>query len=1059
MKQSFLYLLIFFLTTKLLAQNTMAYTSEERDFKHGLELFDKQLYASSVRFFQKFVENNPNSELAIDAQFYITSSYMMLENDNSEKYLNAFVSEHPGHSKVTVAYFQAGMFYYKKGKYKEAIKNLEEADLDQLTSEEKADALFSLGYSYLLEKDYEKSKAKFEKVEYLGSKYKYAASYYLGYIYFKLKEYDKSTVSFERAGQNETYSKVVPFMVINILYHQKKYDEVIKKGKEVLESKKSVTNKNDIVLLTGTSYYEIKDYENALKYLKPYADKKKASSSTKYRVGHSAYVMKDYKTAEKYLKQTAEKSDSVGQVSAYYLGHTYLNFDNRRFAYNSFLMASNESFSKAIQAEAIFNLAKLAYEARRFDEAIDRIKTLQSDFSEYKFPAPSQTILAEAYLNSNNLDDAIAYIEKMKYPNKRINEVYKEVTYLKGVSLFNQKKYTEAKSYFGKSLKTIGENKFNEYARFWRGECYALEYNWDKARNDYAAVFAFGESSKYYRQARFGAAYTYFNQKLDLSKLSSADKELKKKEKYVKALGHFEYYLSSSKLPSKDVYYGDALLRSADCYYRLKKYEEAVFNYDKAIRTGVQYGAYANYQKGVIESVLGQYDESVKSFDVVINKYPNSVYVEEAMYRKGLNYYEVGEYKTAIVYYSDYINKFNSTERAPIVMLERGVAYSNVKNYKKALVDFDKVLYDYCTDTVYSSQALKGCQISLAKLDKNAEYETRLEQYFKCGGQGKEKLTFEAARGYYRSEKYELAIKSLEKFLVEYPESVFTYEVDFLLGMANHNLKNSKEGKQYLYIVSGADQKYHYQEALIVLSEIYKAEGDWKLSNEINEKLLAITLSEQKKQLILLELIVGNYEVADYEKVLKYTQEVFDSEGTLIYAYNKSALFKGLALYEMRKTEEALDEFVLLSNNSKDVYAARAHFMVAQIQYDQEKYMEALETLKSLLATRRDFVKWYGEGYVLASMCYVQLGEVFQGKSYLKDVIKNYPDDSVKKQAQIYLEEIENGEETEKDASGEFEEVEQPTEPESKDSIEETPAEVEEEEGVEEENVEQEEGK
>ena len=79
-----------------------------------------------------------------------------------------------------------------------------------------------------------------------------------------------------------------------------------------------------------------------------YVDKKKASSSTKYRVGYSAYVMKDYKTAENYLKQTAEKSDSVGQISAYYLGHTYLNFDNRRFTYNSFLMASNESFSKAL---------------------------------------------------------------------------------------------------------------------------------------------------------------------------------------------------------------------------------------------------------------------------------------------------------------------------------------------------------------------------------------------------------------------------------------------------------------------------------------------------------------------------------------------------------------------------------------------------------------------------------------------------------------------------------------------------------------------------------------
>ena len=976
----------------------MSYTIAERDYLHGIELYEKKKFAASIRFFEKYLEDNPEEELVVDAQFYISSCYMYLENQNADKYLGQFVKNNPKHSRSTMAYFQAGMFFFFFCDSKKTIENLEKVSLEQLNSEEKADALFALAYSYLLEKEYDKSREKFEKVEYMGSDYKYASSYYLGYIYFKIRAYEKSITALERASQNEIYASVVPFIIINIYYHQQNFDEVVKRGTQIIKSKQKVDSRNEIILLTGVSFYEKEDYQSALKYLKPYVAKRKVSPSTEYRIAYSAFSVEDFEVAEKYFKKNAESSDSLGQVSAYYLGHTYLNLGNRLFAYNAFLMASNESFDKKIQAEAIFNLAKLDYEAERFSEAIKRVDKLKKEFQEYKFPTPPHEIMTEAYLNSNNLDDAISYIEEIKYPNKRINEIYKEGTYLKGVSLFNQKKYAEAVQFFSKSLKTTGESKYTFRARFWRAECNSIAHNWLKARNDYAAVFSAGEKSSYYRKARYGIAYTYFNEKLSLEGVSDADKGKATKKKYRKCLEHYDYYISSALSTNKDKYLGDALLRSADCNYQLKKYTVAINRFDEAINKGGKFAAYAHYQKGVIQSILSKYNQATESFDVVIKRYPKSVYVEEAVYKKAFNYYEVGQYQRAITYFSDYLKTYSATPRAKSVILERGVAYTNTEQYNKALEDFDEVLYNYCTDTVYSFTALKGCQTALSKLNRGTEYDTRLEQYFKCGGKGKERLTYEAAREHYRNDKYELAITKLEQFLVEYPESVFTYEVDYFLGMSYYKLKDPKMAKRYLYIVAGADQKYHYQEALIVLAGIYQQEKNWSKSNEINQKLLAITLSEQKKQIILLELIVGNYQTQDYNKCLDFVNEVYGMEGTLIYAFNKASLYKGLSLSQQGKADEALDEFVLLSNNAKDVYAAQAHFMVAQIQYDLQKYRESLETLKSLLKTRNDFTKWHGEGYVLASMCYI------------KNVIKNHHDASVVKHAQEYLDEVEQQE-------------------------------------------------
>ncbi|MDB4835461.1 tetratricopeptide repeat protein, partial [Cyclobacteriaceae bacterium] len=168
-------------------QNTLRYTADDRAFRDGVELLEKEKYAAASRSFEKYLNQTSDQLLAVEASYYIAYCSMVLENQQADKQLSKFVEANPNHPKSQVAYFEAGMYYFKKGDYPTAVSNLEQVDLSHLSSEEKADALFSLGYAYLLDKKYEESKAKFEKVEYLGSKYKYAASYYLGYIYFKLK--------------------------------------------------------------------------------------------------------------------------------------------------------------------------------------------------------------------------------------------------------------------------------------------------------------------------------------------------------------------------------------------------------------------------------------------------------------------------------------------------------------------------------------------------------------------------------------------------------------------------------------------------------------------------------------------------------------------------------------------------------------------------------------------------------------------------------------------------------------------------------------------------------
>jgi tetratricopeptide (TPR) repeat protein len=977
------------------AQNTKYFTSDDKDFRKGLELLDREKYTSASHFFEKYLEGNPSRLLAVESSYYIAFCGMNLENNQAEKYLGKFIDDYPTHPKTVTARYDAGIFYFKKGDYKEAIFNLQKVEIEQISPDERAELMFSLGYSYFIEKNYDKALLKFEKVQHLESPYQFASAYYAGYIFFKNGFYDKAIKAFEKASENETYQPVVPFMIVNIYYHQNKYDKVIEYGTKVISSKKKVSNKNAIILLVGTSYFTKDDYSNTVKYLKPYVKGRKSSVGAKYRVAYSSFQEGDFEFASTQFKLLANDKDSLGQTSAYYLGCCYLKAGNRQFAKNSFRAASVSDFSREVQANSLFNLAKLQYEDEQFAEAITNLERLNNEFSEFKFKQPKNEILTEAYLNSNNLDDAISYIKGIKNPNSRINEIYKEVSYLKGVNLFNRRDYQGAILLFTTSLAKKGDMKFTEAAYFWRAESYSTLYNWEKAQNDYSSVFRTGSSkSKYYRKARYGIGYAYFN--------SDDEGTIK----YDKALDHFEFYVTTVKNPKKDRYDDDALLRLADCLYKKKRYEEAIISYQKAINNGSKSSSYAYFQMGVIYGVVERYNNSTENYDVVIAKFSNSIYVEDAMYNKAKNFYSIGQYQRAIPYYDIYLDKYESTERIPIVHLERAVCYLNIQRYDRALEDFDEVLYNFCTDTVYSSQALMGTQESLTLLTRSAEYDKRLEQYFKCGGKGKERLTFEAARNNYRNEENELAIKGFEKFLREYPESVFVYEVNYYLGMAYFDYGDKIKTKEYLYKIKNSEQKFHFEEALIVLSGVYLEEEAWEKADEINLLLLQITKSEQKRQLILLELMVGTYHLERFDESLLYSKQILSSESRLIYAVNKASLYKGLILFNKKDYEKSTDEFVLLSNNSKDVYGAQAHYMVAKIQYDEGEYLEAIETLKSLLGTRKEFLLWYGEGYILASECYIHLGEEFQGKAYLKDVIDNFPLESVVDHAKEILEEL-----------------------------------------------------
>ena len=131
----------------------------------------------------------------------------------------------------------------------------------------------------------------------------------------------------------------------------------------------------------GGAFYRVKDYLNAVKYLKIFLDESSSATNNDYfMLGFSNYQISDYLSAVDYLNQISIDSSRLSQTTSYYLGASYLRLNKNNFALQAFKSASSMDFDITIKEESYFNYAKLAYE---LDLPFENALSIFNDFNAF----------------------------------------------------------------------------------------------------------------------------------------------------------------------------------------------------------------------------------------------------------------------------------------------------------------------------------------------------------------------------------------------------------------------------------------------------------------------------------------------------------------------------------------------------------------------------------------------------------------------------------------------------------------------------------------------------
>ena len=976
-----------------LAQQTQVFASDERFFQEGLELFDRQQYGAAQQAFRQYLEAEPRRagrqeaaphDRTADAEYYDAVSGLYLLHPDAEGLILAFVAAHPAHPRAAAAYFELAKFYFDQRNYPQAIAYFQKVAPANLGDEQRAESDFKLAYSYFQQKDYDQARLLFDRSKQVQGPYRYASAYYAGYLGYRAGAYAAARADLAVAEQNDDYKTLVPAIMSQIYYKEGNYDGLIAYAAPRLRQDPLPQNADEIEMLVGDAYYLKEDYKQAAGYYGKYAagHKNKIEPALQYKIGFANYKMGDYKSAIASLRTLATRRDSLGQNAAYHLGLSYLQAGQKPQAVTAFEAARQTPLQKDIAENATVKLAQVQAELGNLPEVVAVLKDFRKKYPGSRNLATVDDLLSNGLLASNDHAQAIDYLEGLDERGPKLNATYQRVTYAQAATLYNGGQYDPALVLADKSLKYPSDDALRAATQVLKGEIYSVGQRYPEAATAYAAAArtvrqggVMPDEVAFEQRARYGLGYAYYNTK-----------------QYAQARSQFQAYLAADDASkTRDANYYDATLRLADLSYVAKSYTPALAGYDKVIQANAADKDYAYYQKGVTLGQMGRRAEADQALASLLRTSPNSRYAEQATLQQAQLAFEAGDYQPAVDGFTKLITGRPTSPLVPQALQKRGVAYANLQKQDAAVADFRRILTDFPRSEA-ASQAIYSLQESLAAQGKTEDFDQSLAAFKAQNPDSKatESVEFEAAKSLYLAEKYPQAIQRLESYLKQYPTNALGADARYYLADAYLKTGNKTEALPRLRAVVTENKSEFVNRALGRAADLDLETKNYPEAIQYYTQLRTASTNRREVANATLGLLKAEYESGDYAATRRVAEELRAQAGATASATNTALLYLGKASYRTNNLDQAATELAAaVAAAPNDVLGAEANYLLADIQFKQQKYDEALKTALRNNSDFGNYGLWQGRAFLLVADVYAAQNDNFQARGTLNSIIDN----------------------------------------------------------------------
>ncbi|MDO9262154.1 MAG: tetratricopeptide repeat protein, partial [Flavobacteriaceae bacterium] len=450
-------------------QQTAANNSATTNYNKAVALYENQSYEAAISLFES-VKNqfDKSSENRANCEYYIANATIKSGQQNGDQLMLDFVKNYPTSLKVTSAYLEVGNFYFDTGKYTFALKWLSKVKTAGFSSQKEEDFKFRYAYALFATNNITEAKKHFSQL--LNSlKYGSQAKYYYGFMAYNQDNYEEANKYLSEVAQDSKFEKEVSYYLVDMNFKLGKFQKAIDLGLPLLKT----TNPNDqseISKIVGESYFYLNNFADAIPHLLKYKGKRgKWNNTDYYYLGYSYYKLNDFEKAIAQFNKIINGQNEVAQNAYYHLAECYLKTDKKSEALNAFKNAAQMNFNEKIREDAYLNYAKLSFEiGNPYKNVAEVLQDFIKEFPRSTRKNEINDLIISSYISTKNYAGAISYLkDKTVVISKTL---YQNISYLRGVQLFNENDFNNAQLHFERAIKENIDPIYTALALFWKAE-------------------------------------------------------------------------------------------------------------------------------------------------------------------------------------------------------------------------------------------------------------------------------------------------------------------------------------------------------------------------------------------------------------------------------------------------------------------------------------------------------------------------------------------------------------------------------------------------------------
>ena len=980
-------------------QRSFQFDAPDRLFSEGKDFFELKNYAGCVDKLEAYKKTATNRDLIQEADYMLARIAFEQGKDNAVEILEDYLKKYPDSRHGDEVCMLIGSGYFEREEYFNAANWLADARIGALNIEQQETLHYRLGYSQLQNDDFKAARFNFLIARGLDGEHFQASTYYIAYIDYATGKYAEAMQEFTRLQNNPEYREQSNYFIAQINFIQGRYDETVRLVERLLRLYPNSENNTELHRIAGNSYYHLGNQDRAVAMLMQYIEAvDNPSRGEVYMLGVCEYNRKEYENAVNALLQTITVDDEITQNASLYLGHSYLQLNDKNNARMAFEHASSLTFDRKIQETALYNYALLIHETSftGFGESIKAFEKFLNDFPGSEYSDRVNDYLVEVFLTSKNYAAALESINKIRQPAIRILEAKQNIIFQLGIQSFMDADMEMAIDYFTQAI-TLGnyDRQARADAYFWRGESNYRLGNYASAVSDFETyqTVARQNNLEIYSLALYNIGYCYF-----------------KSKDFERALIFFRRYIALEQNRRSNSF-TDAYNRIGDCLFYDRLFSEAIDYYSQAATLQPSTADYALYQQGIMLGLQRNYTGKIRMMDRLINEFPLSLHVVSALFERGRTYVMLDRNNEAAASFIALMDDFPQSGLAPKAGVQLGLLYYNDNLLDRSIEAYKRVIRQYpgSEEAKVALQDLRSVYIDKNDIGSYASYINSLGGSTQIEVSEQDSLTYLAAERLFTRGDYEGARNSLTNYLKTYPSGAFSSNANFYLAKIAFDRKNYAEAKRlFTLALNSGDVKFR-EEALARKSEIEYLDKDYSAAINTFRELQAVAQLRENREAAKLGIMRCAQFTGNDTEALKAADELLKEVNLAPEIEAEARYLRGKTHLKTGETAKAREDFSALSKDTRTEYGAEAKYLLAQSYFDAKDLARAEKEALDFIGSGTSHQYWLARGYILVADIYINKGDNNQARQYLNALKRNYKgSDDIDRMIDNRLENIQN---------------------------------------------------